>query len=32
MTNDDITLFRILMGRDPMPGETIVIMEATDGQ
>jgi hypothetical protein len=32
MTNDEIQLFRLVMGRDPVPGETITIMEATDGQ
>jgi hypothetical protein len=30
MTDDDITLFRLLMGRDPAPGETIEIVEASD--
>jgi hypothetical protein len=32
MSDDDIKLFRLVMGRDPVPGETITIMEATDGQ
>ena len=32
MTGDDIKLFRLLMGRDPVPGETITIMEASDDQ
>jgi hypothetical protein len=32
MTDDDITLFRLVMGRDPVPGETIEIMGASDGQ
>jgi hypothetical protein len=32
MTDAHIQLFRLVMGRDPAPDETIVIMEATDGQ
>lgn len=32
MTSTDIELFRLLMGRDPLPGETVTIEGASDEQ